>query len=98
MIPYFFAMDRLNYSRWLPVYIMDMRKILCVLSEETEKQWTAAYLSQSPAAHSACQLPSHDLETMSASLSAQPMENGWEKADDGSLKPLLMTGMLRHRN
>ena len=44
MIPYFFAMDRLNYSRWLPVYIMDMRKILCVLSEKTEKQWTAAYL------------------------------------------------------
>ena len=44
MIPYFFATDRLNYSRWLPEYIMDMRKILCVLSEETEKQWTAAYL------------------------------------------------------
>ena len=44
MIPYFFAMDHLNYSRWLPVYIMDMRKVLCVLSEKTEKQWTAAYL------------------------------------------------------
>ena len=27
MIPYFFAMDRVNYSRWLPVYIMDMRNL-----------------------------------------------------------------------
>ena len=27
MIPPFFAMDRLNYSRWLPVYIMDMRHL-----------------------------------------------------------------------
>ena len=27
MIPYFFAMDRMNYSRWLPVYIMDMRNL-----------------------------------------------------------------------
>ena len=26
-IPYFFAMDRLNYSRWLPGYIMDMRNL-----------------------------------------------------------------------
>ena len=26
MIPHFFAMDRLNYSRW-PVYIMDMRHL-----------------------------------------------------------------------
>lgn len=27
MIPYFFAMDRPNYARWLPVYIMDMRQM-----------------------------------------------------------------------
>ena len=27
MNPYFFAMDRMNYSRWLPVYIMDMRNL-----------------------------------------------------------------------
>ncbi|CAH3155351.1 unnamed protein product, partial [Pocillopora meandrina] len=27
MIPYFFAMDRMNYSRWLPVYIMDTRNL-----------------------------------------------------------------------
>ena len=27
MIPPFFAMDRLNYSRWLPMYIMDMRHL-----------------------------------------------------------------------
>ena len=27
MIPYFFAMDRLNYSRWLPVCTMDMRHL-----------------------------------------------------------------------
>ena len=27
MVPYFFAMDRLNCARWLPVYIMDMRQL-----------------------------------------------------------------------
>ena len=27
MIPYFLAMDRLNYSRWLPVYIMDVTNL-----------------------------------------------------------------------
>lgn len=27
MIPYFFAIDRFNYSRWLPVYILDMRNL-----------------------------------------------------------------------
>lgn len=27
MVPYFFAMDRPNYARWLPVYIMDMRQL-----------------------------------------------------------------------
>lgn len=27
MIPHFFAMDRINYSRWLPVYIMDMQQL-----------------------------------------------------------------------
>ena len=50
--------------------------LLGVLSERTEKQWTAAYLWQSPAAHSACQLPSNDLEAMSASLSAITTANG----------------------
>jgi len=28
MIPFFFGMDRPNYSRWLPVYVDDMR-LLC---------------------------------------------------------------------
>ena len=28
MVPYFFAMDRPNYSRWLPVYITDMRQLV----------------------------------------------------------------------
>ena len=27
MIPYFYAMDRPNYARWLPVYLMDMRQL-----------------------------------------------------------------------
>ena len=27
MIPHFFSMDRTNYSRWLPVYIMDMYQL-----------------------------------------------------------------------
>ena len=27
MLPYFYAMDRVNYSRWLPVYIADMRNL-----------------------------------------------------------------------
>lgn len=27
MTPYFFAMDRSNYARWLPVYLTDMRKL-----------------------------------------------------------------------
>ena len=27
MTPYFFAMDRTNYSRWLPVYLVDMQTI-----------------------------------------------------------------------
>ena len=39
-----------------------------LLIEKTEKQWTATYLLQSPTAHSACQLPSNDLEAMSACL------------------------------
>lgn len=51
-------------------------QVLGDLSEKTEKQWTAAYLRQSPAAHSACQLPSNDLEAMSASLSAITTANG----------------------
>ena len=28
MVPYFLAMDRPNYSRWLPVYITDMRQLV----------------------------------------------------------------------
>ena len=28
MVPYFFAMDRPNYLRWLPVYITDMRQLV----------------------------------------------------------------------
>ena len=27
MAPYFFAMDRTNYSRWLPVYLVDMQTL-----------------------------------------------------------------------
>lgn len=27
MIPHFFSMDRLNYARWLPVYLADMQKL-----------------------------------------------------------------------
>ena len=27
MVPHFFGMDRPNYARWLPVYIMDMRQL-----------------------------------------------------------------------
>ena len=28
MVPYFFAMDRQNYARWLPVYLMDMKQLV----------------------------------------------------------------------
>lgn len=27
MLPHFWSMDRVNYSRWLPVYLADMRKL-----------------------------------------------------------------------
>ena len=27
MLPYFFAMDRPNYSKWIPIYLIDMRKL-----------------------------------------------------------------------
>ena len=27
MVPYFFAVDRHNYSRWLPVYLSDMKRL-----------------------------------------------------------------------
>ena len=27
MLPYFYAMDRPNYARWLPVYLIDMRQL-----------------------------------------------------------------------
>ncbi|EDO46217.1 predicted protein [Nematostella vectensis] len=27
MIPYFYSIDRINYSRWLPVYVADMRML-----------------------------------------------------------------------
>ena len=27
MVPYFFAMDRHNYSRWLPVYLSDTKQL-----------------------------------------------------------------------
>ena len=27
MTPHFFAMDRLNYSRWLPIYLIDMHRL-----------------------------------------------------------------------
>jgi len=27
MLPYFFAMDRPNYSKWIPIYLTDMRKL-----------------------------------------------------------------------
>ena len=43
----------------LPSKCFCVFSVLGVLSEKTEKQWTAAYLWQSPAAHSACQLPSN---------------------------------------
>ena len=29
MTPHFFAMDRTNYSRWLPVYLIDMHRLEC---------------------------------------------------------------------
>ena len=27
MLPYFFAMDRQNYVRWLPIYLADMKSL-----------------------------------------------------------------------
>lgn len=33
MVPYFFAMDRPNYARWLPVYIADMKSLQTVYQE-----------------------------------------------------------------
>ncbi|KAK3746863.1 hypothetical protein QZH41_000037 [Actinostola sp. cb2023] len=40
MIPHFFAMDRMNYSRWLPVYIMDMYQL-----EETDPDLHHEFIS-----------------------------------------------------
>ena len=37
MVPYFYAMDRPNYSRWLPVYLLDMHQLLQKFPEVHEE-------------------------------------------------------------
>ena len=37
LVPLFFALDHLNYSRWLPVHIRDMRTLPKSIKEEFEK-------------------------------------------------------------
>ena len=38
MLPYFFITNRTNYSRWMPVYILDMLEIPAELKSAFEKK------------------------------------------------------------
>ncbi len=37
LVPLFFALDHINYSRWLPVHIRDMRTLPEYIKDEFEK-------------------------------------------------------------
>ncbi len=38
LVPLFFALDHINYSRWLPVHIRDMRTLPEYIKDEFEKR------------------------------------------------------------
>ena len=39
LVPWFFALDHVNYSRWLPVFINDMKSLPEDVKDELQKNW-----------------------------------------------------------
>lgn len=39
LAPWFFVLDRMNYSRWLPVHIKDMKTLPPSIRAEFKKNW-----------------------------------------------------------
>ena len=39
LTPWFFALDHINYSRWVPVFIQDMKSLPDVIKEQLSKFW-----------------------------------------------------------
>lgn len=39
LIPWFFALDHINYARWLPIHIRDMRSVPGTILEEFRRCW-----------------------------------------------------------
>ena len=39
LVPWFLALDRINYARWIPIHIRDMKSIPASISEEFERCW-----------------------------------------------------------
>lgn len=42
IVGYFFAFDRYNYARWVPVHIRDMTSLPASLKEEFQKKWVGS--------------------------------------------------------
>ena len=40
LLPYFFALDHTNYSRWIPVHAQDMKSLPEIFSKKSMQHWT----------------------------------------------------------
>ena len=89
MTPYFFAMDRHNYVRWLPVYLADLHKI--------ESKHPRVYVEFMRGNHVVCR-SSHPFSQVSADMALeQILTNADLKAKGGIVGISMRPAALRRR-
>lgn len=86
MTPYFFAMDRQNYERWLPVYLADMHQI--------ESKHPRVYVEFMRGNHVVCR-SSHPFSQVSTDMALEQSINADSKVKGGIVGISMRPAALR---